>query len=72
VRIERTSASLDVRVESVGGAGHRPASADGRGLLGMRERLTVYGGTLHSGPTSDGGYEVVAHVPLHDRANEPV
>jgi signal transduction histidine kinase len=45
------------------------ASADddavaGRGLAGMRERATMYGGTLDAHPGPDGGYEVHAHIPL--------
>jgi signal transduction histidine kinase len=40
------------------------ARQTGHGLLGMRERVTLYGGRLHTGPRSGGGYEVVAHLPL--------
>ena len=35
----------------------------GSGLIGLRERLAVLGGTLRSGPTADGGWTVVAVVP---------
>lgn len=34
------------------------------GLIGMRERLTALGGTLHAGPEQDGRWRVTATVPL--------
>lgn len=39
------------------------ASAGGHGLLGMRERVGVYGGSLDAGPRSGGGFGVVAVLP---------
>jgi signal transduction histidine kinase len=36
----------------------------GHGLLGMRERATAAGGTLSVGPTTDGGYQVTAQLPV--------
>jgi signal transduction histidine kinase len=40
-----------------------PAGA-GRGLVGLRERIALYGGMLESGPTSSGGWTVRACFPL--------
>ncbi len=37
----------------------------GHGLLGMRERAAMLGGTLTAGPTARGGFEVVAVLPRH-------
>nr|WP_297430576.1 histidine kinase [uncultured Actinotalea sp.] len=45
-------------------AGTLAGSGSGLGLLGMRERVTADGGTLHAGPRSRGGFLVRAHVPL--------
>jgi signal transduction histidine kinase len=42
----------------------RPHYEGGHGLLGMRERTTLYGGTLETGPSPDGGFVVRAHFPL--------
>jgi signal transduction histidine kinase len=41
----------------------------GHGLLGMRERAAVLGGTLVTGPTADGGFEVAAQLPLDHEEN---
>ncbi|NYH77490.1 signal transduction histidine kinase [Actinopolyspora biskrensis] len=47
------------------GTGTDTVPGSGYGLLGMRERVTLAGGTLHTGPTEDGGYRVRAVFPLH-------
>ncbi|MFG3260506.1 sensor histidine kinase [Streptomyces sp. NPDC048172] len=39
----------------------------GYGLLGMRERMAVHGGTLEAGAVEDGGFRVAASVPLSPR-----
>jgi signal transduction histidine kinase len=40
----------------VGGGGH--------GLVGMRERVRIFGGELHTGRRADGGFEVRARIPV--------
>ncbi|MFL5795341.1 MAG: sensor histidine kinase [Actinomycetota bacterium] len=42
----------------------RPDAAQGRGLLGMRERVALFGGELHVGPGPDGGFSVDARLPI--------
>lgn len=34
------------------------------GLVGMRERVSLYGGTIDTGPTTGGGFSVHARIPL--------
>ncbi|MEU9895136.1 sensor histidine kinase [Streptomyces phaeochromogenes] len=45
------------------GTGAAAVTGNGRGLIGLRERLTVYGGELTAGPTLAGGYRIRARVP---------
>ncbi|MEV7184368.1 sensor histidine kinase [Kitasatospora sp. NPDC093102] len=65
VTVEYAPGQLRVEVTDTGG---RPtgaaATGNGRGLLGLRERLAVYGGTLNTGPRPRGGYRVTALIPL--------
>lgn len=39
-------------------------SGTGHGLIGMRERVRLTGGTLDTGPLPDGGFRVAARLPL--------
>jgi signal transduction histidine kinase len=41
-----------------------PPQGIGHGLLGMRERTAMLGGDFANGPTPQGGYEIVATLPL--------
>ena len=40
------------------------SSGTGHGLVGMRERVRLTGGTLDTGPLPDGGFRVAARLPL--------
>ncbi|WDZ90609.1 sensor histidine kinase [Nocardiopsis sp. HUAS JQ3] len=58
---------LDLRVLDDGrGESAQQAAENGRGngLIGMRERVSVYGGSLQTGPRAEGGFEVAATLPL--------
>lgn len=47
-----------------------PAVAgSGNGLIGMRERARIYGGTLRAGPGAAGGFEVVLTLPGEQEAD---
>ncbi|MFC8132074.1 sensor histidine kinase [Streptomyces sp. NPDC057302] len=73
VTIGWTEGHLEIEVIDTGGAREAPpgtASPDtpatggnGRGLIGLRERLAVYGGELTAGPTLTGGYRIAARIP---------
>ena len=45
-------------------------TTSGHGQLGMRERVAVWGGTLHTGPRPEGGYRVIATLP-YETPEEP-
>jgi signal transduction histidine kinase len=54
----------EVRVEVVNDGPQVPPGQRGHGLIGMRERVAVYGGTFAAGPrTEEGGWRVTAVLP---------
>ncbi|MCI3276852.1 sensor histidine kinase [Streptomyces cylindrosporus] len=56
---------LVVRIRDNGTAGHPgPWNEEGHGLVGMRERAALYGGTVSAGPAADGGWAVEAALDL--------
>jgi signal transduction histidine kinase len=65
VLVDYGSDELRVEVTDTGGApGAAAAGGNRRGLIGLRERLAVYGGTLQTRPRVAGGYRLTAQIPL--------
>jgi signal transduction histidine kinase len=65
VRLSYRPEAVDVQVRDDGrGTGASNGDGAGHGLIGMRERVALYGGRLHAGPRDGGGFEVHAHLPL--------
>jgi signal transduction histidine kinase len=60
VRYGDDALQITVRDDGLGPNGSTP----GTGLLGMRERVAVYGGTLRAGAAVGGGFELRAELPL--------
>ncbi|MEV0223758.1 histidine kinase [Streptomyces sp. NPDC050704] len=55
---------LELEVTDTGGVRDAvPTDGNGRGLIGLRERLAVYNGELTAGPTLTGGYRITARIP---------
>ena len=63
VRIRYLARELEIDVAD-DGRGAAVARTGGVGLLGMRERVEVHGGTVEAGPRSAGGFRVRARLPL--------
>jgi signal transduction histidine kinase len=66
VLLRYTGGGLDVRVRDDGRGLPQPnGDGAGHGLIGMRERVALYGGEIHTGPRGNGGgFEISAHIPL--------
>jgi signal transduction histidine kinase len=61
VQFSRGSLGLEIDDDGIGG----PAGSDGgHGLVGMRERVAIFGGHIEAGPKPGGGYRVRARLPL--------
>jgi signal transduction histidine kinase len=56
--------SLRVAVTDDGRPGAPKGAGTGYGLIGMHERATAIGGTVTAGPRPEGGFQVVAELPL--------
>jgi signal transduction histidine kinase len=63
VTVDYQSALLRLRIRDFGQQPPDPGSP-GSGLIGMRQRVALLGGTLEAGPLSGGGFCVDARVPL--------
>ncbi|KAF0844937.1 sensor histidine kinase [Nocardia caishijiensis] len=66
VRVQRGTEEVLVEITDSGGVPVQESAihGGGMGLVGMRERVAVLGGTLHAGRLSDGRWEVSARLPL--------
>ncbi|HUR03424.1 MAG TPA: ATP-binding protein, partial [Nonomuraea sp.] len=66
VTVRHDPRELDVRVEDDGRGAASLSGQPGHGLVGIRERVALYGGILSIGPRPGGGFEVRARFPLKD------
>jgi signal transduction histidine kinase len=67
VRLDYRPQDLLITVSDDGPAGPS-AGSGGRGLIGLRERIAVYGGELDAGPRLGGGWRLTARIPLEPLA----
>jgi signal transduction histidine kinase len=65
IQVDYGTAELTVEVANTEGhTGAAAATGSSKGLIGLRERLALHGGTLQAGPRLTGGYRVKASIPL--------
>jgi signal transduction histidine kinase len=65
VRLDSSAGLLQVDVTD-DGRGPNGSSSGGHGLVGMRERVAVYGGSIEAGAGPEGGFRVTARLPYDD------
>ena len=66
VRVTGDDRFVRLRVEDDGAAAPPPgrhSDSSGYGIVGMRERATMLGGTISAGPQAGGGWKVEALLP---------
>jgi signal transduction histidine kinase len=65
VTAQRDTLVVEVRNDRAAKARRQPSlPSGGHGLIGLRERAGLLGGTFSAGPTSEGGFRVSATYPL--------
>ncbi|MGW5264286.1 sensor histidine kinase [Microbispora sp. NPDC004025] len=55
---------LELRISDDGRGAAAPRLVGGHGLIGMRERAAMYGGSVEAAPRTGGGFRVVARIPI--------
>ncbi len=64
VRYTPRELAIEVSDDGRGGTATRARNGSGHGLVGMRERVALYGGTFAAGPRNEGGFQVHATLPI--------
>jgi signal transduction histidine kinase len=65
VRVHYATGYVEVEVADDGRGAHGRGNGGGHGLLGMRERVSIYAGDLDVGPRPEGGFRLRARLPVH-------
>ncbi|MDH2430030.1 histidine kinase [Sphaerisporangium sp. TRM90804] len=64
VEIEYGTREVALRVTDDGRGAAAPHGTDGHGLIGMRERVAMYDGTVRASPCPGGGFQVSVRLPV--------
>src|SRR5919198_188743 len=68
VLVRYAATALELEVTNGPGGRANGTAGTGHGIIGMRERVRLYGGTFEAAPRPDGGFRVSATLPLEERA----
>jgi signal transduction histidine kinase len=63
IRYGSDAIELEITDDGRGAASELGSIGGGHGLVGMRERVELYGGSLSTGPRPGGGFRVTARLP---------
>ncbi|HHW82315.1 MAG TPA: sensor histidine kinase [Actinomycetales bacterium] len=72
VLLQWLHSALALEMTDDGRGAAAPSDGRGQGLVGMRERAAIYGGTVSAGPRPGGGFQVKVLIPLPDDRSRPV
>jgi signal transduction histidine kinase len=64
VNIRMLDQAVEIEVDDDGTRHPTPPASPGHGLIGMRERVAVYGGELDAGPAPGRGFRLKARIPF--------
>src|SRR5207248_3034774 len=64
VRVRYGADSLELEIVDDGAGARAPVASGGHGLVGMRERVALYGGRLDAGRRPSGGFAVRVLLPI--------
>ncbi len=67
----KANVRLEVEDDGRGAAAAAGSDGAGMGLMGMKERAALFGGTVKSGPKPGGGFRVELDLPLPEAKSEP-
>lgn len=68
---EDDAVTLEISDDGAGAMSTLAATGAGNGLVGMRERVEIYGGELSAGAIAGGGFRVRARLPIRDATDRP-
>lgn len=64
VTVRYRSGAVELEISDTGTGGNGNGLGTGHGLVGMRERVAMFGGELETGRRAEGGFTVRARLPL--------
>ena len=65
IRYDDGHVEIEVSDDGRGTSSDAPSNGGGHGLVGMRERVSIYGGELEAGPRAEGGFRLRARLPVN-------